>query len=142
MATWVLWLGAVVMARLSKEAHTIYMRRYRLLNKEKLKQNHLRHRVTHSERIRARHFLKKYGITLEERNRIFVSQEGKCGICRKELDMDTHGGASNKPNVDHCHQTGKVRGILCKHCNTALGVLGDSEQGILRVLAYLRKADG
>jgi hypothetical protein len=44
-------------------------------------------------------------------------------------------------NLDHCHETGAFRGWLCGRCNTALGQLGDNEQGLLRALAYLRRAE-
>lgn len=43
--------------------------------------------------------------------------------------------------LDHCHKTGKFRGWLCWHCNTALGKLGDSEHGLLKALAYVRASD-
>lgn len=43
------------------------------------------------------------------------------------------------PKVDHCHDTGRVRGMLCHGCNTALGKLGDNVAGLRRALEYLTK---
>jgi len=42
-------------------------------------------------------------------------------------------------HIDHDHTTGVVRGVLCKPCNTGLGLLGDSEEGLSRALDYLRE---
>jgi hypothetical protein len=41
-------------------------------------------------------------------------------------------------NIDHCHETNEVRGILCSGCNTGLGHLGDNIDGLLRAVAYLK----
>ena len=57
------------------------------------------------------------------------SAEGKCSLCGIEY---------TKPMRDHDHSTGLTRGVLCVKCNTALGVLGDNEEGLLRALDYLR----
>lgn len=74
---------------------------------------------------------KKYGIGLEDKNKMIESQGGKCKICQKVLiGRDAH--------IDHCHSSGKVRGILCHTCNIALGMLGDTEQSLLRAVSYLR----
>lgn len=63
------------------------------------------------------HLRKKYGISLEERDLMSAKQNGKCAICLAE-----------KPNlhVDHSHETGVVRGLLCFTCNSALGKFKDS----------------
>lgn len=69
----------------------------------------------------------QYGMTLLEFDAMVDSQQNKCAICKK----------SNKLVVDHDHDTGKVRGLLCDRCNTALGALGDTHASITRVLSYL-----
>lgn len=58
----------------------------------------------------------KYGITIDDYQSMLISQDNKCGICRKEL---------TKPVIDHCHETGKVRGILCQSCNVKISFNGD-----------------
>lgn len=65
----------------------------------------------------------KYGITIEEYKSMLQEQEGKCKLCNKEEHVR---GTSldRKPKrlaVDHCHTTGKVRGLLCHNCNVMLG---------------------
>jgi hypothetical protein len=74
-----------------------------------------------------------YGLSLEQYNDMYMSQDGCCAICRKPEEL---------LHVDHCHSTGIVRGLLCGVCNKALGTLGDSIEGIERALTYLKKAYG
>lgn len=83
-------------------------------------------------------YMAQYGITLEEAKELLVSQSNACALCEKEVSWLP--GFSASAHVDHCHSTGKVRGILCGSCNTALGKLGDSVQSITKVLKYLESA--
>ena len=58
------------------------------------------------------HLKREYGITLEDYNVMFNEQQGKCKVCFKHQDT------LNYPlNVDHCHTTGKIRGLLCRNCS-------------------------
>ena len=82
----------------------------------------------------------RYGITLEEYSTILHNQEGKCAICGT-----TENGVSGKRrdwnwSVDHCHDTGKVRGLLCNKCNRGLGLLGDNVTSLQKALDYLVKS--
>jgi len=75
--------------------------------------------------------LKKYGITESEYNQMFSDQMGLCRICQKpEVDI--------RLAVDHDHETGKVRGLLCKRCNMAIGLLDDDPQIVTSAALYLR----
>ena len=72
----------------------------------------------------------KYGLTVEQYNELLSFQEGVCALCMKEH--------KRRPlNVDHCHSTGKIRGLLCDKCNLAIGLLGDSIELALRIVRYL-----
>ena len=87
---------------------------------------------------RAAYLVRAYGITVEQFNDLVDQQAGLCGICsRPETDVDRRTGKTRKLAVDHCHETGEIRGLLCRKCNTALGLLGDEEDSVLAVLAYL-----
>lgn len=77
--------------------------------------------------------LKRYGITVEEYNALILKQNNQCAICKKRL---TRGRGTN---VDHDHSTGKVRGLLCLHCNTGMGNLMDSEDILYSAIEYLAK---
>ena len=76
----------------------------------------------------------KYGITLEEYNTILESQNGKCRICETEECL-----SGKRMAVDHNHQTGKVRGILCFKCNTGLGKFMDSIDLLKQAASYLKE---
>src|SRR6202000_1330586 len=80
------------------------------------------------------HIKKKYGLTREMWDAMFEAQGGLCALCRKR----STGRGNGRMDVDHCHDTGRVRGLLCRHCNIALGVLGDSPEKIEKVMDYLR----
>lgn len=63
---------------------------------------------------------------------MFAEQLGLCAICHKPEDI--------KLAVDHCHDTGKIRGLLCKRCNMGIGLLGDSPEITLNATLYLQRA--
>ena len=87
-------------------------------------------------------FLKTYGITFPDKQKMLAKQDGCCKICRIPLVDGYYGSKKNKANVafvDHCHTTGKIRGILCCNCNSVLGKALDNPT-ILRLAAeYLEK---
>lgn len=76
---------------------------------------------------------KRFDISPEEYAALLHSQGGVCALCRTEKP----GGRWANFHVDHCHETGRVRGVLCHGCNVALGQLGDDAQGLSRALAYV-----
>lgn len=75
--------------------------------------------------------LSKYGIDLKEFRRLLDVQAGGCAICRNL-------NGKRRLAVDHCHKTGKVRGLLCTRCNVGLGAFLDSIDKLKRAIAYLR----
>lgn len=78
-----------------------------------------------------RYNLKKfYGITPEEYDKILREQGGTCSICH---GTETVGRLA----VDHCHSTGRVRGLLCTNCNQAIGKLKDDSQLLRNAINYL-----
>lgn len=74
----------------------------------------------------------RYGITLNDFEALLAAQGGGCAICSIKFD--------DNANVDHCHETGRVRGLLCSACNTAIGRLGDNLDGVMRAVRYLERA--
>ena len=85
------------------------------------------------------HKLKKaYGITLDEYNKLLSKQKNKCSIC----EIDNNGKYRNKARafaVDHCHNTNKIRGLLCSDCNIAIGLLKDNTKHLQSAINYLNK---
>ncbi|WP_461056554.1 endonuclease VII domain-containing protein [Streptomyces pseudoechinosporeus] len=75
----------------------------------------------------AGHLRRKCGITEAERDEMIASQMGLCVICLKAPAVQ----------VDHCHKTGRVRGVLCFNCNSGLGLLRDDPEAMNRAADYL-----
>ncbi|MFC9929387.1 endonuclease VII domain-containing protein [Streptomyces sp. NPDC127190] len=84
-------------------------------------------RACRAERNRVSYFKRKYGLTEAERDLLVASQGGVCCICL----------AAPPAHVDHCHETGRVRGVLCFSCNAALGQFKDRPDAIRRAAAYV-----
>jgi hypothetical protein len=78
---------------------------------------------------------KQYGITLDEYNEMWASQKGCCAICGTHQNEKNDGKSLA---VDHNHETGEVRGLLCVNCNTAIGQLKDDPELLLKAVDYLR----
>jgi len=81
---------------------------------------------------------KTYGITIEQYNVMFAYQNGCCAICNKHiLEIDQ----KRKKNlcVDHNHETGEIRGLLCDKCNRGIGLLQDNPDILLSAYRYLSK---
>lgn len=81
---------------------------------------------------------RNYGITYSDYTRMLKEQDHKCSICRGEgfvMDASKH---KLKLVVDHCHSSGKVRGLLCHNCNRALGLFQDSMSSLTRAIEYLK----
>lgn len=73
-----------------------------------------------------------YGISIDTYNTLFKLQEGCCKVCRKHQSE-----FKRALSVDHCHTTGKVRGLLCSGCNTALGHVKDNPDILKSLIQYL-----
>lgn len=83
-----------------------------------------------------KHILRQYGLTIEGYDRMLAAQENRCAICRS--DYSGHNGSPNYSwHVDHDHETGVVRGLLCRNCNVALGMFRDDPAVLLAAVRYL-----
>ncbi len=80
---------------------------------------------------RHKHALKRYGMTPEEYSSLLEVQKGGCAVCGKKC--------TRRLAVDHDHETGRVRGLLCMPCNTAIGSLRDSPALVAKAVVYLLK---
>lgn len=114
-------------------------RRYCYTCEKKRKRNRYTYESTRDLNLRM-----NYGITLAEYNVLLESQGGVCAACGgKEMVRPGRSkrAADSTPmlNVDHCHRTGKIRGLLCSGCNQALGNLNDDISRIKALLAYLER---
>ena len=125
-----------------------YMRKWYEKNPGKRAEYSKNFRKKHPERVLAaqraartpeksrRHNMKyNHGLTPEQFDAMFESQDKGCAIC---------GVTEAKPwwHVDHCHSTGKIRGILCHYCNVSLGYAKESVSRLENMIVYIRKHNG
>lgn len=82
-----------------------------------------------------------YGISGETFLSMIEAQNLQCPLCQQPLDINENNGRQKgrKPHVDHCHNTGVVRGVLCYKCNVGLGSFGDDIDTLTRAVEYLQK---
>jgi hypothetical protein len=101
-----------------KEYNKIYMKSYYEKNKENAR----------------KYRFKKFNITPEDYDKIFNEQKGCCAICGKhQLEFKL------KLAVDHCHTTGKIRGLCCSNCNLVIGHAHDNVEVLKNAIKYLSK---
>ena len=122
-----------------KEKQRIAAKTYRDKHKDRInarrrelrKQNPEKYRKAdnkHYRKNRLAHKVNRYGITTEDYKLLLAKQSGNCAICKKEMGV---------VNIDHCHETQKVRGLLCTSCNTGIGKLKDDIAILQNAVQYL-----
>ncbi len=111
-----------------------YLREWRKRNREKCS-GYVEKRLSDPvkrARVRERQYASrvksKYGLTEAALADMMRLQNNQCGICDQHMD---------KPNIDHCHTTGKVRGLLCNGCNTGIGMFKESIPALLKAADYI-----
>lgn len=119
--------------------------RWRLENKEKLAANYKKWRSENRSQYNeyrkelrekwhkeGKYASKKYGINPTQFLILEQSQGGQCAICQNPQT-----GRFKRLVIDHCHRTGRVRGLLCSRCNLAIGSMKDDSELLLRAVRYL-----
>ena len=77
--------------------------------------------------------MRRFGLTVDQYEAILEKQSGVCALCSSPPKK-------RKLAVDHCHETGRIRGLLCSNCNTGLGKMGDNIAGLERAILYLSES--
>ena len=95
-------------------------------------------RCWQSAKRKNRDSLHRVKITETHYEVLFSLQGGKCKICATPSGSN---GRGDKLAVDHCHESGKIRGLLCHRCNTALGLLKDSQLRMQAAIDYLKESE-
>lgn len=91
--------------------------KYRATIRARNKKNYEADRKKHASRVRIAELRRKYGISWEQYQAVLTAQSGICGLCES-----TSPGGRGQWHLDHCHDSGRMRGILCHNCNTSLGI--------------------
>lgn len=110
--------------RKDKETYNAYMREYNKKNPAKRKHGDLK---------------KKFGISYQDYEKMLTAQQGVCKVCLKpESQVHPITEVPYMLSVDHCHRTGKIRGLLCNRCNRVLGMVDDNTEILSGLIEYLR----
>ncbi len=123
-----------------------YNKKWKKNNKDKVRLQGQRYYKKHIKEIKEKRCifvknggnLKRYGLSLEDYNRMLDSQKGLCSICNQP-ETTKRWGKLDKLSVDHEHNSGKVRGLLCNHCNRGIGCFRDSKILLKKAIIYLKK---
>lgn len=106
-------------------------RRYREKNRDKVRAYQKLYRKSRSGFNRNYQLRYHYGISVDDYEKLFIEQDGCCAICGKRTKLD----------VDHCHKSGRIRGLLCRQCNHALGLLYDNPELFKIAIEYLNESN-
>jgi hypothetical protein len=111
------------------------LKKYRQETKQRQQAWSKQYNKKNGEYIRYKRLNAKYGVDKEWYDETLKKQNYSCAICK---GTDVKGNGKKHFHVDHNHKTGKVRGLLCSHCNTAIGKLQESEEILINALEYLK----
>lgn len=118
----------------NREQHIKGVKRWQEANRDRYRDAQRSYKEANKERIqrsnRERHLLKQYGITIRNFELLVHAQFGCCLICNSEEWENLH--------VDHDHETGAIRGLLCGKCNKAIGLLDEDPNLFQGAERYLR----
>ena len=111
-------------------------RRYTKRKPEKIKELWESWYENNKERVKFNKIKRVYGITKEQYEHMLEQQSGCCAICSVSAESQR----DKTLVVDHCHSSGKIRGLLCHTCNTAIGLFKDNIDSLQRAILYLQRA--
>jgi len=114
------------------------MAEYRKNNRDKINSLAREWKASNKDKQRDAKLKERYGISLLEYNKMYSEQSGLCAICGSS---EVKRKNSTNFLVDHCHETGRVRGLLCYKCNVGLGAFEDNKQFLLSAISYLEVKD-
>ncbi len=119
----------------SKERKKEYDKRFRVENKDKILGDKINRKLSGKSYEEARRSMlkAKYNISIEDYDNLVKLQDGKCKICK----TTKYPGKGKCLHVDHDHQTGEIRGLLCTKCNLGLGHFEDNIEYLTKAIEYL-----
>lgn len=120
-----------------KQARNEQTKAYRNRNPAIIKEIRKRTDAKRKQKRREQELERRYGLTYSDYLAILDSQKGLCSICERPERLLGRGGIVRPLNVDHCHTSNKIRGLLCASCNLALGNLEDNISYLKSAISYL-----
>lgn len=125
---------ALKVSRADPPAHRQKTKQWRRANPEKYSEYRKGWYRNNQEQVRARVRDNRYLLQRGQFEAMLVAQDSRCLGCCEPFN--------ETPNVDHCHLSGRVRGLLCGHCNRSLAFAKDNRDTLLRLAGYLKKFEG
>lgn len=113
-----------------------YMRVYREENRDAINSGAREWKSSNRDRMREAKLKERYGITIADYDKMLLEQEMGCAICGS---LTPKRKGSEHLVVDHCHESGGVRGLLCYKCNVGLGSFEDDLTLLIKAAEYLEK---
>lgn len=95
------------------------------------RKSYLKHKEKYKKAMREYSLKRKFSLSVEDYNSMLKEQDGVCAICKSTCTRSLA--------VDHCHTTGKIRGLLCNNCNRGIGHLKDSILLLESSIRYLKE---
>jgi hypothetical protein len=121
-----------------KACHKAYTYEWRANNRDRLNAS-VKERFSKNRGQQKHYQLKyKYGLSIEEYEAALQKQAGVCAICGCMETEKHQNGTVKKLNVDHNHETGQVRGLLCSRCNRVIGYTKENKELLKSIVDYLR----
>lgn len=117
------------------ENHKEYLKEYRQVKKKERNEYLKEWYRKNPEKKRAQKYRNRYGIDIEDYEKILKEQNGVCAICG---GTDLGRKSAKYFVIDHCHETNKIRGLLCHKCNMILGLCNDNPDILLNSVIYLK----
>jgi hypothetical protein len=114
-----------------RASYTAYHQQFRIDNREELTLKSREYQRKNALHIK----LRRKGLTIEDYDRIVAQHGGVCDICGGPPD-----GRWGTFTLDHCHETGALRGLLCSKCNRGIGYFKDDPDRLMRAVKYLRRS--
>jgi hypothetical protein len=106
--------------------------------KERVRQKNERFRKNNPNYGKEKSLQTKYGLSYTDYVSLYNDQEGRCKLCNRYHPLESS-VFTEILNVDHCHLTNKVRGLLCHKCNKALGLFSDDVKILQKAIQYLKE---
>lgn len=125
----------------NKEHRAAYLKEWKARNAEEVQSYNVAYLRDYAKQPRVkqarweRHLRENYQLTPEQFNALWVKQNGQCAIC--EIHLMPKGRKLDAVTIDHNHDTGEVRGLLCRSCNHGIGHLKDDPKVLRKAAEYL-----
>lgn len=119
----------------NKEKANGYGRKYNLLHSKKHREASKKWQRLNPDKYKNISLKRTHKINISCYNNMLKQQNYSCAICKKHKK-----NFNINLSVDHCHKTGKIRGLLCSKCNTGIGFFNESKTNFINAIKYLNKS--